>query len=61
MTKVRGFINIALGSMIAALGLSSCDNQVCLYGPDPNTEIDTTVHCMYGVNPDIVEIPEENE
>ena len=54
MKKIRSIINIALGSMIAALGLNSCDNQVCLYGPDPKSDIDTTVHCMYGVDPNLV-------
>ena len=51
MKKVRTIINIALGSMIAALGLSSCDNHICLYGPDPGVGADTTVHVMYGVTP----------
>ena len=60
MKKVRSIINIALGSMIAALGLSSCEGAK-KYGPDPNLEvlygpapIDTTVHCMYGVDPNLV-------
>ena len=62
MKKVRGFINVALGSFIAALGLSSCDRQVCLYGPNPNTYVDTTAHCMYGVDPNpMVDWDEENK
>ena len=59
MKKVRMIINVALGSMIAAIGLSSCDNQVCLYGPDPNTNIDTTVHCMYGVDPNPIVLDDD--
>lgn len=55
MKKVRSIINIILGSMIAALGLSSCEKHelVPMYGI-PNEEIDTTVHCMYGVTPVII-------
>ena len=60
MKKVRSIINIALGTLIAALGLSSCDTQVCLYGPGPEpSPVDTTVKCMYGVNPNpVIEINE---
>lgn len=60
MRKVRTIVNLALGAMITALGLSSCEGAK-KYGPDPDLEVlygpptveDTTVHCMYGVpNPD---------
>ena len=60
MKKVRTIINVALGSMIAALGLSSCDNQVCLYGPDPGLGADTTVRVMYGVTPTDGDFQESN-
>ena len=53
MKKIRTIVNIALGSMIAALGLTGCekDYPVVKYGPMVG---DTTVQCMYGVPaPDI--------
>lgn len=56
MKKVRTFINVALGSIIAALSMTSCDKKdkeiyyVAKYGIP--LEIDTTIHCMYGVDPD---------
>lgn len=61
MKKARTTINIILGSMIAALGLTSCEPRV-KYGPNPEFEVlygpapveDTTVHCMYGVTPVII-------
>ena len=62
MKRVRTWINIALGAMITALGLSSCEGAK-KYGPDPNLEVlygpapiedDTMVHCMYGVDPNLV-------
>lgn len=59
MNKTRIIVNVILGSMITALGLSSCERYV-KYGAPPvedleSPSIDTTVHCMYGVNPDIDE------
>ena len=52
MKKIRSIVNVALGTMIAGLGLSSCDTHMVAYGdPFVGDEIDTTVHCMYGVNP----------
>ena len=54
MKKVRSVINIVLGSMIATLGLSSCERYVKYGAPIDEygiPYIDTTAHCMYGVNP----------
>ena len=52
MKKVRLIINGVLGSMVAALGLTSCEEHMVKYGiPDDPGYADTTVHCMYGVNP----------
>jgi hypothetical protein len=62
MRKVRTIVNLALGAMITALGLSSCEGAK-KYGPDPNFEVlygpapieeDSTVQCKYGVNPDLI-------
>ena len=54
MKKVRTVINVVLGSMVAALGLNSCEHHdeevLPLYGI-PYEEIDTTAQCKYGVNP----------
>ena len=61
MKKVRSIINIALGTLIAALGLSSCERYVKYGGPveEYMSPTDTTVKCMYGVNPNpIIEINE---
>ena len=66
MKKVRSIINIALGTMIAALGLSSCERFV-KYGAPPiedldSSYLDTTVRCMYGVNPNpVIQWDEDNE
>ena len=68
MKKVRSVINVVLGSIITALGLSGCERAV-MYAPDPNLEvlygpapIDTTVHCMYGVTaPEFVMSPAVDE
>ena len=52
--------------MIAALGLSACNNgelvveygvPIVKYG---SPYVDTTMHCMYGVDPTIPDEPEEN-
>ena len=56
MKKVRSIINIALGSMVAALSFSNCEGPRVKYGVDIEVKygspyIDTTAHCMYGVNP----------
>ena len=54
MKKVRSIINIALGTLIAALGLSSCEHYVKYGAPIDeygNPYIDTTARCMYGVDP----------
>ena len=64
MRKIRSIINIALGSMIAALGLTGCKDTLVMYGsPEPMEKygcpVDTTVQCMYGVTP--VTINELNE
>ena len=55
MKRVRSIINIILGAMIAALGLTGCEREelVPMYGI-PSEEIDTTAHCMYGVTPVII-------
>lgn len=52
MKRVRSIINIILGSLIAALGLTSCERSgeafyIVEYGCP---FADTTVHCMYGVS-----------
>ena len=66
MRKVRSIINLTLGSMIAAFGLSACNNgelvveygvPIVKYG---SPYVDTTMHCMYGVDPTIPDEPEEN-
>ena len=64
MKKARNVINLVLGSIIAALGLSSCEHAdmygpAPMYAPDPY--IDTTAHCMYGVNPNPIEEVNEPE
>ena len=57
MRKVRSVINIALGSIIAALCITSCEKNkeeswaIVKYG---SPYIDTTAHCMYGVDPIII-------
>ena len=54
MRKVRMMINVALGSMVAALTLSACHKkeEVTIYATDYGIPyIDTTAHCMYGVDP----------
>lgn len=64
MKKVRGFINIMLGSLIAALGLSSCERTVEYGVPivKYGSPIDTTLHCMYGVDPNpIIDWDDETE
>ena len=66
MKKIRFVINIALGSMIATLGLTGCEkNYPVLYGPNPVEKygvpsVDTTVRCMYGVNPNPIANWNEN-
>lgn len=56
MKKVRTTVNIILGSMVAAIGLTGCEGQMVKYGvpfDDDTSFVDTTVICMYGVpNPD---------
>ena len=49
MKKVRSFINIVLGSLVAALGLNSCETQHVVLEKYGVPYVDTTVHCMYGV------------
>ena len=48
MKKVRTTINVLLGSLIAALGFTSCEHHelVPMYGLP---YVDTTVQVMYGV------------
>lgn len=64
MKKVRSIINVALGSIIAALCMTSCDKKdkeiyyVAKYGIP--YEIDTTAHCMYGVDPYPIMVDEIN-
>ncbi|MBO7458681.1 MAG: hypothetical protein J6T80_05445 [Paludibacteraceae bacterium] len=63
MKKVRSAINVFLGSLITALGLNSCERAV-MYAPDPMygpEYTDTTVHAMYGVNPNPIINWDENE
>lgn len=50
MKKVRTFINVALGSMIAALGLSSCGAPMVKYGVPEDPVVDSTMQVMYGVS-----------
>ena len=61
MKQIRSFINIALGSLVAALGLSGCHEALVKYGVPVEKYgapyVDTTVHCMYGVD---VNIDDEN-
>ncbi len=57
MNKTRIIVNVILGSMITALGLSSCEGAkkygpAPMYGPVPDDEI---IQVKYGVNPDIDE------
>lgn len=53
MKRIRSVIHIILSSLIAALGLSSCEYAVKYGGPVEKygCQVDTTVHCMYGVDP----------
>jgi hypothetical protein len=68
MNKVRRFINTALGSVIAALGITGCGTTSveCMYGVPaekygvPPFE-DTTVRAMYGVDPIVMDAPVEEE
>lgn len=63
MKKVRSIINIILGSIIAALGITSAGCE-CKYGvmiPEYGCPIDTTVHCMYGVDPVVIDFPDEED
>ena len=52
MKRVRSIINIVLGSLIAALGLTSCERSGEVYPIEKygSPYADTTVHCMYGVS-----------
>lgn len=66
MKKVRTIINTALGSMVAALGLTACGSSeiTCEYGvpiEKYGCPIDTTVRCMYGVDPVVIDQPEETK
>ena len=65
MKKVRTIVNIVLGALITALGLTNCENRL-KYGPDPEVLYgpppeDTVVQCKYGVNPDIQKVPMPQE
>ena len=52
MKRVRTIINVILGSVIAALGITSCENANIEYPAEKyGCPTDTTVHCMYGVTP----------
>ena len=55
MKKVRSIVNIVLGSLIAALGLSGCERYVKYGAPveEYGFPYDTTVRAMYGVNPNV--------
>lgn len=59
MKKVRLFINFVLGSMIAAVGFTGCEHAQLVpeYG---SPYIDTTNHVMYGVDPVVYDLPEDN-
>ena len=63
MKKVRSFINVVLGSLVAALGLNGCDTpqqiELVKYGVP---YVDTTMDCMYGVpSPQIIDWNEETD
>lgn len=65
MKRVRSIINIVLGSIIAALCLTSCEKNkveywsIVKYG---SPYIDTTAHCMYGVDPSpIINLEEDTQ
>ena len=63
MKKVRSIVNIVLGSLIAALGLSGCERYVKYGAPveEYGFPYDTTVRAMYGVNPNVnIDWDEEN-
>jgi|GEM_PF-4041573 len=49
MKKVRSIINIVLGTIIAALGLTGCESQNEVFVKYGSPYADTTVHLMYGV------------
>ena len=52
MKRVRTTINVLLGSLIAALGVTGCEEPQVKYGvliPEYGCPVDTTVHVMYGV------------
>ena len=52
MKKVRTTINVLLGSLIAALGVTGCEEPQVKYGvliPEYGCPVDTTVQVMYGV------------
>ena len=49
MRKVRSFINVVLGSLVAVLSLNSCETQHVVLEKYGVPDVDTTVHCMYGV------------
>ena len=52
MKRIRTTIHVILSSMVAAVGLTSCEAPMVKYGvPDDPGYIDTTVRCMYGVDP----------
>lgn len=53
MRIIRSVINIILGSLVAAFSLSSCERHT-IYATDYGAPyFDTTVRCMYGVDPGI--------
>ena len=55
MKRIRTSLNVILGSLIAALGVTGCEQPMVKYGvlvPEYGCPVvDTTVHCMYGVDP----------
>ena len=64
MKTVRTWINTALGSIIAALGIAGCSNRYveCMYGVPAEKYgvppyFDTTVRAMYGVDPVLIDEP----
>ena len=55
MKKVRTWINVGLGSIVALLCTTGCEkkDEVVYYIAEKYGVpfIDTTAHCMYGVDP----------
>ena len=62
MKKVRSFINVVLGSLVAALGLNGCETQQVPMEKYGVPYVDTTMRCMYGVPaPQIINLNNETD